>query len=134
MTYRFIDHTADIGIHIVTVDVKGLFEEAAYALIDILGAKCPDKGLKHQDITIEGLDLADTLVRWLQELLYLIEVKDLRVFSLKVVRIHETGLEAEVAGIYAPTGLKKEIKAVTYHNLDIQEVDNHVQATIIFDT
>jgi len=134
LAYHFIDHTADIGIHVISKDVRGLFEEAARALIDIMGAKCPDKDLKHQTIIIEGIDRIDTLVRWLQEILYLIEVKNLRVFSLRVALIHETGMEAVVSGIYSPTKLKEEIKAVTYHNLEIQEVDNHVETTIIFDT
>ena len=134
MTYRYIDHTADIGIHVESEDERGLFEEAARALIAVLGAVCPDKDLQHLEVTIEGLDRTDTLVRWLQELLYLIEVKDLRVFSIRVARIHEKGLEAEVKGIYSPSRLKSEIKAVTYHNLEIQEVDNRVQATIIVDT
>ncbi|HHO76164.1 MAG TPA: archease [Deltaproteobacteria bacterium] len=134
MPYRFIDHPADIGIHIVSKDRRGLFEEAAYAIIDILGAKCPDKDLQNQNITVEGLDLADTMVRWLQELLYHIEVKDLRVFSIKIDRIQETGLNAWVTGNHSSTGLEKEIKAVTYHNLEILEVDNHFETTIIFDT
>lgn len=134
MTYRYIDHTADIGIHVVSENERGLFEEAARALIDILGASCPDKDLEHLKVAVEGLDRTDTLVRWLQELLYLIEVKDLRVFSLRVSTLQETSLEAELEGIHSPSRLRMEIKAVTYHNLEIAEVDNRVQATIIFDT
>ncbi|HOO45951.1 MAG TPA: archease [Deltaproteobacteria bacterium] len=134
MTYRYIDHTADIGIHVVSENERGLFEEAARALIDILGAACPDKDLEHLRVAVEGLDRTDTLVRWLQELLYLIEVKDLRIFSLRVSTLQETFLEAEIEGIHSPSRLRMEIKAVTYHNLEIAEVDNRVQATIIFDT
>ncbi len=103
-------------------------------MIDILGASCPDKDLEHLKVAVEGLDRTDTLVRWLQELLYLIEVKDLRVFSLRVSTLQETSLEAELEGIHSPSRLRMEIKAVTYHNLEIAEVDNRVQATIIFDT
>jgi len=132
MTYHFIDHTADIGIRIVSGDVRGLFEEAARALIDIMGARS-NEGRNHIRISIEGLDQSDVLVRWLQEILYRVEVEDLRISHVEVLDVNPQGLTALVAGTNDPTELLEEIKAVTYHNLEIVEVDNHVETTIIFD-
>ena len=133
MTYHFIDHTADIGIRVVSGDLRGLFEEAAQALVDIMGARST-KGRDHERISVEGLDQTDVLVRWLQELLYRIEVKDLRISHVEVLEVNSKGLTALVCGTKTRTELQQEIKAVTYHNLEIQEVDNHVEITIIFDT
>lgn len=133
MKYHFIDHTADIGIRIVSDDVKSLFEDAALALVDIMGARSAQGG-KSERITVEGLDQVDVLVRWLQEILYRIEVEDLRISHLEILELNPNGLTAIVAGTNSPTGLLEEIKAVTYHNLEIREVDNHVETTIIFDT
>ncbi len=133
MTYRFIDHTADIGIRVASADIRGLFEEAARALVEIMGARSSG-GSRQERISVHGLDQVDILVRWLQELLYLIEVRDLRITQVEIVEIGETDLEALVTGTVSPTPLKAEIKAVTYHNLEIQEVDNNLEATIIFDT
>lgn len=133
MTYHFIDHTADIGIRVVSGDVKGLFEEAAQALIDIMGAGCHEDSHKEK-ISVRGIDRVDVLVRWLQELLYRIEVEDLRIAALTVLEVNDNGMEALVAGTTTPAKLHEEIKAVTYHNLEILEVDNHVETTIIFDT
>ena len=133
MTYRFIDHTADIGIRVVSGDVQGLFEDAAQALIDIMGAGCHEGSLE-EEISVKGIDRIDVLVRWLQELLYRIEVEDLRIARLTVLEVNDNGMEALVAGTAIPTKLREEIKAVTYHNLEILEVDNHVETTIIFDT
>ena len=132
MTYHFIDHTADIGIRIVSGDVRGLFEEAARALVDIMGARS-NEGPNHIRISIEGLDQSDVLVRWLQEILYRVEVEDLRISHVEVLEVNPQGLTALVAGTNDPTELLEEIKAVTYHNLEIVEVDNHVETTIIFD-
>ena len=132
MTYHFIDHTADIGIRIVSGDVRGLFEEAARALVDIMGARS-NEGPNHIRISIEGLDQSDVLVRWLQEILYRVEVEDLRISHVEVLDVNPQGLTALVAGTNDPTELLEEIKAVTYHNLEIVEVDNHVETTIIFD-
>ena len=133
MTYHCIDHTADIGIRVVSEDVRGLFEEAALALIDIMGARSSE-GRDCVRISVEGFDQADVLVRWLQEILYRVEVEDLRISQVEVLEVNPKGLTALVAGINIPTVLSEEIKAVTYHNLEILEVDNHVETTIIFDT
>lgn len=133
MAYRFIDHTADIGIRVVSKDLKTLFADAAHALIDIMGAWCA-QGSESENISVEGIDREDILVRWLQELLYLIEVKDLRISHVDVVRIGLKDMTGVITGSYTSKVLKQEIKAVTYHNLEIAEVDNHVEATIIFDT
>ena len=133
MTYHCIDHTADIGIRVVSEDIRGLFEEAALALIDIMGARSSE-GRDCVRISLEGLDQIDVLVRWLQEILYRVEVEDLRISYVEVLEVNPKGLTALVTGINIPTELSEEIKAVTYHNLQILEVDNHVETTIIFDT
>lgn len=133
MSYRYIDHTADIGIHIVSRDERCLFEEAAQALIDMMGAWCGE-GSRSERISVEGIDMADVLVRWLQELLYRIEVENLRIAHVKVEEVGPKGLTAHVTGVHTPSRLHGEIKAVTYHNLEILDVDNHVETTIIFDT
>jgi len=133
MSYTLIDHTADIGIYLRSKDRVGLFEDAALALVEIMDVRSAED-LIRSEVRVEGIDLVDTLVRWLQELLYLIEVRDLRVSSIKVLRVGDTFVDAMVAGEETQTPYAVEIKAVTYHNLVIQELDNCLEATIIFDT
>jgi SHS2 domain-containing protein len=132
MSYEYIDHTADIGIRVRSKDLVSLFEDAGSALVDMMGASSGE-GPETLEITAEGIDHVDLLVRWLQELLYLIEVKAFRISALEIRELSDTMLRAGLTGACRPTQLSHEIKAVTYHGLDICGIDNGFEATIIFD-
>ena len=132
MPYELIDHTADIGIRVSASSTEGLFEEATYALADIMGGRS-DEGGEEVMVELQGIDLVDLLVRWLQEILYLIEVKGFRLRAVTIQRLTETLALGVIRGAYTAEPLTTEIKAVTYHNLDIAYIDNIFAATIILD-
>jgi len=132
MPYTLIDHAADMGIRVSAPSLEGLFEEAAYALADIMGARCGE-GLQEVVVESQGIDRVDLLVRWLQEILYLIEVKGFRLRAVTIRRLTETLAIGVMQGAYTADPLTTEIKAVTYHNLDITSIDNVFMATIILD-
>ncbi len=132
MSYEHIDHTADLGIRVRAGDLKALFLDAGNALVDLLGASSADDS-SVTDIAVEGIDDADLLVRWLQELLFLLDTRSFRVSSIRIREMAGTSLRAELAGSWSASPLSHEIKAVTYHGLDIRHIDNSFEATIIFD-
>ena len=132
MPYTLIDHTADIGIRVSAPSTEGLFEEAAYAIADIMGGRS-DEGLQEVMVESQGIDQVDLLVRWLQEILYLIEVKGFRLRAATIQRLTETLALGVIQGEYTAEPLTTEIKAVTYHNLDITCIDNVFAVTIILD-
>jgi len=132
MPYTPIDHTADIGMRVRADTIEGLFEEATYALADILGGRSAE-GEVEIIVETEGVDRIDLLVRWLQEILYIIEVKSFRLKSVSIRKLSETEVLGAVHGVYSESPLITEIKAVTYHNLDITCVEGNFSATIILD-
>jgi SHS2 domain-containing protein len=132
MPYTLIDHTADIGFRVSAPSMEGLFEEAAYALADILGGRS-DEGATEVMVESQGIDRVDLFVRWLQEILYLIEVKGFRLRAAIIQRLTETLALGVIQGAYSAEPLTTEIKAVTYHNLDITHIDNVFAVTIILD-
>jgi SHS2 domain-containing protein len=132
MPYELIDHTADIGIRLSAYTTEGLFEEAAYALADIMGGRS-DEGGDEIMVESQGIDLVDLLVRWLQDILYLIEVKGFRLRAATIQSLTETQALGVIQGAYTDSPLTTEIKAVTYHNLDITCIDTVFMATIILD-
>jgi SHS2 domain-containing protein len=132
MPYTLIDHTADIGIRVSAPSMEGLFEEAAYALAEIMGG-CSAQGGEEVMVESQGLDQVDLLVRWLQDILYLIEVKGFRLRAATIQRLTETLARGVIQGAYTSEPLTTEIKAVTYHNLDITSIDNVFATTIILD-
>jgi SHS2 domain-containing protein len=134
--YTLIDHTADFGIHVFGIDPQALFANAAYALFDMLTKIETLKGTSSINLKIFGDDWADLMVNWLRELLYLWNGKELLVKTVRISSLSETGLSANIA--FDPFDpdcheIKTEIKAVTYHQIQVTSGPKGWEAKIIFD-
>jgi SHS2 domain-containing protein len=132
MGWQILDHTADMGIRVNAPDLASLFREAGHALVDIMGAGSTDGG-EIQTISLEGIDREDLLVRWLQEILFLVMARDLRIKGIDVLDLTECRMQARVSGVRRKTSLEQEVKAVTYHDLQIVHRESLYEASIIFD-
>ena len=133
MPYSMFEHTADIGIRVSSSTLKDLYEEAARAMIDVMGARSSGKYRKITTIDAQGIDREDLLVRWLQEILFLVLVRGFRMEDIALESLTDTDICAQVIGEHSVDPLESEIKAVTYHHLHIREVDNGFEVSIIFD-
>ena len=135
-TYRLIDHTADVGIHVFGADAGELFENAALALFDVLTDPSSLKESRTYSISCQGQDWPDLMVNWLRELLYLWTGEQVLVKSVAVDRLLEYDISATI-GVdpYDPDRhvIKEEIKAVTYHQIDVQKKSTGWESKIIFD-
>ena len=136
MPYELIDHTADFGIHVFGADEKELFHNAAMAMFDLIAESEGLQGLKAIPIQISGLDWPDLMVNWLRELLYLWNGQARLIQSVEIDSIFELGIVAVAkCDTYSPEIhlLKNEIKAVTYHQIQVEKKDHAWEAKIIFD-
>ena len=136
MKYILTDHTADIGLHVFAADPAGLFTTAARALFDIMIDARMVRAEQSLYLSVEGLDWPDLMVNWLRELLFLWSGKDLLVHGVNIHQIQPRGLEAEViVDPFDPLrhSVVTEIKAVTYHGVDVQQQLTGWEAKIILD-
>jgi len=136
MTYELIDHTADFGIHVFGSDQADLFANAALAMFDMIADMESPKKPDEVTIRVEGLDWPDLMVNWLRELLYLWAGKEMLVKKVKIDSISENKLSACVTVDPFDSNrhvIKNEIKAVTYHQIQVDCGPNGCQAKIIFD-
>lgn len=128
-----IDHTADWALRVRGKDRRELFEHAARGMMSLLGDIAPTKITHRHQIALQAIDEEALLVTWLTELLYLIENEGIAFSEIRVQRIDETSLNAEVEGGPPGEELRKQIKAVTYHLLAIRATDQGLETTIVFD-
>jgi SHS2 domain-containing protein len=135
-SYEIIDHTADLGMVVKGADAKDLFTNAAYAMMDIkVEEDRGGRGAKRQ-IAIEGEDYSDLMVRWLGEILYLFDAERQLVWGIEITAIGPNRLESFLALTSLEEGrhrIIREIKAVTYHGISVQKVNDEWEARIIFD-
>ncbi len=136
MKYETIDHTADLGIRVFGADAKDLFANAAFALFDLITDIDALKGLNEYKVHITGDDWPDTMVNWLRELLYLWTCKEMLVKATDIFYLTEHEVTARVNfDLFDPDlhKIKNEIKAVTYHQLQVESTPLGWESKIIFD-
>jgi len=137
--YHEIEHTADVGLELEAPDLKAAFELAAASMFDLM---CDIDSVRHSvcrtvRVRARDADLENMMVRWLTELLYVFESEGLLLMHFDIRKLESDLLEAGVAGEpYDPIrhAMKTEIKAVTYHDLAVDQSDGVWFVRVIFDT
>jgi len=136
MSYRLIDHTADFGIIVSGKTPEALFTNAGLSLTDLITDTSRLTGREDRKIWVSGDDWPDLMVNWLRELLYLWNGNELLVSHVSIDHLTETGLSARVqVEPFDPAchAIRHEIKAVTYHQIQVSSSADGWTSTIIFD-
>jgi SHS2 domain-containing protein len=136
LNYQVIDHTADLGMIVQGADVKRLFIDAAHAMLDLMVKGDMSEWHAKREISIAGDDFADLMVRWLGEILYLFYAERLLTTGVVIKSISSTKLRAQLSFARfrkARHKVIREIKAVTYHQIQVEEKDDGWEARVIFD-
>jgi SHS2 domain-containing protein len=132
--FEFFDHTADAGFRVLAPDRETLYRDAARALFSLIVEDLDTvEPLEQVHLELSGNGDDDLLFDWLNELLYLYDTRGL-VFSRYALRWTETGLEADVAGAHPdPDRLLHEVKAITYHDFEVNQTEPGWEARVIVD-
>ena len=134
--FEILDHTADIGIIIHGENLKTLFENAGKGFFHLITDLRKVKRRVERRVSLEGESLDRLMVDWLSELLYLHDVENLLFKEFKVESVGEDGLKATVKGEPFQEGvhvIKTEVKAVTYHQIEIRQETGGWRAQVILD-
>jgi SHS2 domain-containing protein len=87
-------------------------------------------------IDLSGEDRADLMVRWLGEILYLFEGEKRVVTAIKIDALSPTHLKATLQTVPLDLRIHEilgEIKAVTYHQIEVAPKGDAWETTVIFD-
>ena len=138
MTKRFeiLDHTADIGVIVYGENLRALFENAGKAFFHLITDLRKVRRRVEKRIDIGGESLDRLMVDWLSELLYLHDVENLLFNGFRVESVGEDGLRAIAKGEPFQEGvhvIKTEVKAVTYHQIEVRREKGRWRAQVIFD-
>jgi len=133
-SYRLLEHTADIGVELSATSLDGLYSAAAASLPTLLELAA-GKADKTRDIRLSGISRDGMLVDWYNELLYLLEQESFLASQARVEMTGETRLEARVSGRTLKTGESsgREVKAATWHQLELEPVGDGWRARIYLD-
>src|SRR5574341_1096176 len=126
--FEEIPHTADWSFRAFGRDRRELFENAAHALFSLQGASTrADAAEVERPVRVRGIDSESLLVSWLNELLYLQERHREVYERFAISLLTETELGGLIFG-KPRQKMDKIIKAVTFHNLKIEQTREDWQA------
>ncbi|MBN1664530.1 MAG: archease [Deltaproteobacteria bacterium] len=134
--YRIFDHTADLGIEVRGVSLADLFDNAVSAVADMTADRERVKAQEIRVIRAEGSDREDLWVNFLREVLYAVNGERFLIAECHIKEIDDTHVAAEVRG--EPLDplrheIKKELKAVTYHQASIKQDAHGLRGRVILD-
>jgi SHS2 domain-containing protein len=134
---KILDHTADLAIRIHAKSEIDLFELGARALYQVLG-KLVAENTAAENFTLElrATNREDLFHDWLAELLFHAQTRRVIFDQFEFETLSPTHVlavsQAKPLDL-TQTEFQVEIKAVTYHHLQIQKTDEGLAATVIFD-
>ena len=129
--YREIPHTADWELLVWAPDMAALMVKAAEGMYALSGTSLAEGPRSSQQFEFPYLDRESLLVDFLSELLFYAEDQELG-FDQFDIDFSETRCAVQTRG--APIlEQAKEIKAVTYHKMQVLETVRGVEVNIVFD-
>jgi SHS2 domain-containing protein len=130
------EHTADIGLRVRAAELPELFSEAARGLFGLIVENLDEvQPTQAVQIHVDGTEREYLLFDWLNELLFRFDTQHFVCSKFKV-EITSTGLDAEVRGEPLDPGrhvLDHEVKAITYHDLKVEQTPDGWLAEVILD-
>jgi SHS2 domain-containing protein len=133
--FELLEHTADVGIRARGATLEEAFEHATEGLAEVLGALRPGGPGEPVAVEVAAPDPGGLLVDWLNEVLWLREVRGAVVAGVRVERVGDGSAAGSVvlgAGGAGPDGGEAGpgeggagpdgtfVKAVTYHRLRVE--------------
>ena len=136
MSYSLRAHTADIAVEATAPDLSGLFGAIADGLAAAMCESVPDSGGNRFDIECRAESVEALLYEYLDQLIYERDVR-LELPVDNATHVTETDdewvVDASARGVPLAAVTAREIKAVTYSEMEIDRRDDGWYGYVVFD-
>jgi len=142
--FEILPHTADIKIRAYGKTKKDLFCNALIGMFQAIRPIVPECHIENErvvcaslpechEVEITASDVESLLVDFLSEALYLSDVYNQAYFNAIIHECSDRAISATLCGVNVKGFEVVEIKAVTYHELEIKQHNGIWQVDIVFD-
>lgn len=138
LKYRFLEHTGETKFQAFGKTLEEAFSNSGLALASLMWDYQAIKKKKEIPVQVEGKDLAQLLVNFLEEIVYLFEVHMFLLSSAEKLQIEKKREKYVLKGCfkgdnYSPSyQASGEVKAITYHQLKIKK-NHHYLIQVVVD-
>lgn len=136
VAYRFLPHTADLIVEIEAPTLEGLFVEATSASRSLLAGDTPVAGAERRKISLSAPSAEELILQFVRELFTEFQLDTFVPAALEQLSITETGASVLLSGERfdpARHEPQPEVKAVTRHQLVVEETANGWRAVMVLD-
>jgi SHS2 domain-containing protein len=134
--FSLIEHPADVGIEAWGPTLASAFEQSALGLMSLMfdpATVLPDRS---REVRVTAADQEQLLVRWLSELLFLVDGEGFLPATCTIITLDPHHLLAVCRGDdlglvnYFP---RSEVKAITYHQLAVHSGPGGASVRVFLD-
>jgi SHS2 domain-containing protein len=137
MSYELRDHTADVAVAATGGSLGAVFGAVADGMAAAMCDDIPDSGGQRFDLDVTAGGRESLLFDYLDGLIYERDVRGVLPVdnSATVGRTDEGGWQvaASARGVALDTIEARDLKAVTYSEMDLSETDDGWRAYVVFD-
>jgi SHS2 domain-containing protein len=136
VSYRWVEHTAELELEIEAPTKEAVFVDALHALAELLGEDSHGDRFSREisfsrEIMVRGRECAVLLRDWLDELVFLAETEGIVPDEVGRIELSERGLAATVE---CHRGNPRHlVKGATYHRLVFEPCDRGFHASVVLD-
>ena len=133
MSYEFLEHTADVRLHVFAKTKEGLFADSVAGLMELMLPQ-ERRGASHvRHVSLAAPDLTALLIDFLGALLTQSHIRRERYDGIRFKQLSDSSLDAEIDA--APvSGFGRDVKAITYHEAQVREIAGKcLEITIVLD-
>jgi len=134
--FAVVAHTADIAVDVFGRDLAELLVHAAQALYAVTFAHLSVTADQQRVLTVNSVDGDALVIDWLNELIYQLEVEHLVFTEFDILQL--TGGHAAIncrggRPDLSPGYRAREVKAATYHMMQLRRTPTGCTSRIVFD-
>jgi SHS2 domain-containing protein len=135
MSFKFLEHTADVKIQVEEKTLNKAFSTAALAMKEVIAEQILVAPRIKKEIKIESENKESLLYDFLEQFLYLFDTRGFVLSKAPIVKIEKKGekfaLSAKLIGDSAKNYIiTNDVKAITYNDMLIEETKD--KTTIVF--
>jgi SHS2 domain-containing protein len=104
--------------------------------MSVIAGKSEIASLQTRTVQISAIDRENLLVRWLSEVLYLYDAEKFLLADMRIEQLTDTNMKAAILGEpyqASKHDLKLDVKAITYHQLKVEEQKGIWTARVFID-
>ena len=136
--FEFFEHPADVKFQAYGKNLEEAFRNAAYALVSLMWDRTKIQPRIEHPVVVEGKDLEQLLVGFLEEVLYLLDSYCFLLNSVFDLSIKSTGDRYILRGKFCGNRFEEgqetfgDVKAITYHEMMIK-LNSQVMLQVVVD-